>query len=155
MITIITGNINTRKTTKTIEHYERNHQGDGFVSLKLMTNDSVDHYEMIKLSTQEKKILMIHKQSILIDKFMSLDIGPYHVLKQTVLWVEEEIKQMIKMNVSPIYLDEIGVLELKNEGFHHILITLLEANLDLVLVVRDGLRQEVISKYHMKNICLL
>ena len=155
MITIITGNINSQKTTKMIEHYKQHHQGDGFVSLKVMREEGVDHYDIMKLSNHQKKVLMIHEQQFNNHQDSSILIGPYHVIKESILWVEDEIKEMIKRKISPIYLDEIGMLELKNEGFHRILTEMIHSKLDLVLVIRDKFRQEVISKYHMEDIFLV
>jgi len=153
MITIITGSINRGKTTKMIEHYHTHLKGDGFVSLKIMDIDHVNHYETMKLSTQEKKVIMVHELDYLNkDQEGTVKIGPYYLIYDAFSWVEDEIRKMIQKRTSPIYLDEIGMLELKGEGFHQILCEMLASDLDLILVVRESLRHDVVSTYQMKDV---
>jgi nucleoside-triphosphatase THEP1 len=57
---------------------------------------------------------------------------------------------MVLEGVSPIYLDEIGMLELNNKGLHHILLSLLDQSVDLCLVIREDLVEDVIKKYQIK-----
>lgn len=155
MITIITGEINSGKTTKMIDHYHTHRQGDGFVSIKHMDHHHVSHYDIKKLSSDEKKILMMHELSLKNHQKQSLQVGPYHVFTDSIIWIEKDIKEMIQQKVSPIYLDEIGMLELNNEGFHDILLEMIASNLDLILVIRENLLQEVISAYQFKDISLI
>ena len=153
MITIITGSINRGKTTKMIKHYQTHQKGDGFVSLKIMDIDHVNHYEAMKLSTQEKKVIMVHELDFLNkNQEETVKIGPYHLIFNAFSWIEDEIRKMIQKKVSPIYLDEIGMLELKGEGFHHILCEMLASKLDLILVVRESLCHDVVSTYQMKDV---
>ena len=154
MIHIITGKINAFKTTTMIEHYEKDQQGDGFVSLKFMHEDKVDHYEIMKLSTKEKKILMIHQDSPLYLKPEEDHIGPYHLQKDAINWVKEEIKALIKQKKSPIYLDEIGQLELNHQGFHEVLVEMIQSSLDLIIVIRSYLLDDVIKAYQMKDVMI-
>ena len=147
MIKIITGKINSGKTTKMIEAYEENHVGDGFVSLKFMHQDKVDHYEVMKLSTKEKKVLMIHHDSPLFVEPKDIVIGPYHLQDDAILWVEQEMSKMIKRGVTPLYLDELGLLELENHGFHQTVCEMISSKLDLIFVVRSYLLEEIIKKY--------
>lgn len=147
MIKIITGKINSGKTTKMIEIYDQNHVGDGFVSLKFMNQDKVDHYEVMKLSTKKKKVLMIHHDSPLFVEPKDTVIGPYHLQDEAILWVQQEIKQMIRSGITPLYLDELGLLELDNKGFHQSVIDMISSHLDIVFVVRSYLLDEIIKKY--------
>lgn len=147
MIKIITGKINSGKTTKMIELYEQNQSGDGFVSLKFMNQDKVDHYEIMKLSTKEKKVLMIHHDSPLFTEPKEVFIGPYHLQDEAIHWVHKEIQEMIKKAVTPLYLDELGLLELENKGFHQTVIEMISSKLDLIFVVRSYLLDEIIKKY--------
>lgn len=151
MITIITGKINQYKTTQMIHLFEMNQKGDGFVSLKNMKDNQVNDYQAMKLSTQEKRTLLIHEQSNLDVCTPNIKVGPYMMCLSTLHWIENEISEMIKDLINPIYLDEIGLLELNNQGFHALLIELIKSNLDLILVVRSNLLDQVISKYHLIN----
>jgi hypothetical protein len=43
------------------------------------------------------------------------------------------------------------MLELDNKGLHHVLLTLLDQSVDLCLVIREDLVDDVIKKYHIKT----
>lgn len=155
MITIVTGKINSGKTTTMLEHYRSHQQGDGFVSIKHMHHDQIDHYSIHKLSTGEEKVWLIHEKSIILGYPSSVTIGPYRVILSTVDWVEHEIRAMMIKHVSPLYLDEIGLLELNHQGFHHILCEMMDSMLDVVLTIRDRWLDDVIKHYHMTDITLI
>jgi nucleoside-triphosphatase THEP1 len=155
MITIVTGKINSGKTTAMIRHYHEHKRGDGFVSIKSMLDNHVDHYTIMRLSTGEEKLLMVHEKSHLFHEPSSMRIGPYHVMLEAIQWVEDEMKIMIETNISPLYLDEIGALELNHQGFHPLMMAMIHSSMDLILVVRESLFDEVVNMYHLKDIKII
>ena len=147
MIKIITGSIHSYKTTKAFNHYQKNKQGDGFLSIKHMDHDKVLFYESLKLSTSEKKILAYHNQyqkKSLNDTFM---FGPYHFKKETFHWIMEQTIIWIKEGIHPIYLDEVGQLELQGHGYHDPLKLLIQSKVDLILVIRSDLIDQVTNYF--------
>lgn len=152
MITIVTGRINCGKTTQIINLYQSHQKGDGFVSIKCMKEGHVDCYHARKLSSGEERVLMVHEESESFHTPSITKIGPYHVVDSTITWIEDEISHMIEKKISPLYLDEIGALELKKQGFHRVLENMLHAQLDLVLVIRNQWVDDVINAYDMKDI---
>lgn len=155
MITIVTGKINSGKTTTMLKHYQTHQQGDGFVSIKHMNHGDVDFYTMRRLSNGEERVLLIHEKSALFESPSSVNIGPYHVVQSTIQWVENEMRDMISKKISPLYLDEIGSLELNQQGFHPVLVDMLDSSLNLVLVIRDRFVDDVIKDYNLKNISII
>ncbi|HKL47508.1 MAG TPA: nucleoside-triphosphatase [Candidatus Izemoplasmatales bacterium] len=151
MITIVTGNINSLKTTRLKAHYDARQLGDGFLCLKTMMNDLVHHYDLYRLSTKEQFPFIIREDFYQNEKKIRYQMGPYLFYDQAFKRVEGSVEVMIKAGVSPIYLDEIGLLELKNQGFHHILMQLLHAAVDLCLVIRSDLLDKVIEKYQIED----
>ncbi len=149
MIHFVTGPINSGKTTSTIHLYKKRGKGDGFVALKTMEEKNVNHYEMMRLSTGEKRLLIIRNEAVCEDDVVTDSIGPYRMLKKGKTWVETCIKNMISKHVEPIYFDEIGILETRGEGFSELLREMLDSNLDLVLSVRDSLMPVIIERYHI------
>lgn len=147
MIIIITGKMNHQKTTTIKEFYNKNQKGDGFVLVKKVIDNQVHSYEATQCSTNEKRILLRHEYFYKNKNTHQQTIGPYIVDESVLTWISEMIQQMIKNNVQPIYLDEIGNWELKGQGFNDILVKLIESNLDLVITVRDSLLSKVIKKY--------
>jgi hypothetical protein len=57
---------------------------------------------------------------------------------------------MIKTKVSPIFLDEIGQLELYDQCFHPLFNRILQNKIDCVITVREDLVDKVIAKYNLK-----
>ncbi len=155
MVKIVTGKINSLKTTKMIELYEKDHLGDGFVSIKKMDKDKVHSYSVRRLSTKEEKLLIIRDEYNDENNEVLTSIGPYQFLDSTIKYVEEEIKTMIKNEVSTIYLDEIGILELEDKAFAKILRLLIKSDLDLIISVRENLVKAIIKKFGIKQYVIL
>ncbi len=151
MITIVTGDINSRKTTRLLSHYRETKRGDGFVSVKILSDNRVQGYQAMRLSTQETKDLLLH-EAFYVGQFEKRgNIGPFVINGPTMDWIETGILQMIEAKTEPIYLDEIGQLELNGMGFDAILKKMIESKLNLVLVVRTDFLDQVIKTYHLEK----
>ncbi len=154
MIHIVTGKINSGKSTMINNIYKDNQVGDGFISVKQMIDDKVYGYEIMKLSDQTLKLLVIRDEFYKENKEIECQIGPYLFIKETINYIESEIKEMIHKGVSPIYLDEIGQLELYDQCFHKIFSEIIQSNTDCVITVRTDLLDEVIDKYNLKDVTI-
>ena len=151
MVTIITGKINSGKSTTIAKLYRLKQQGDGFISIKSMHYDKVHSYDIMKLSNQQTKLFVLREEYIE-NQEAACKIGPYVFLKETFDYVENEIDLMIKTNVSPIFLDEIGQLELYDQCFHAIFKRILANNIDCVITVREDLVEKVVKKYNINEV---
>ena len=151
MLNIVTGRINSSKTTKITELYNLTKKGDGFVSIKKMNNDLVHSYDILRLATNERKRLVIRDIYKDYEEEVCCQIGPYLFSTQIVGYIENTIRELIKNKVSPIYLDEIGLLELDDLCFHNIFTEMLSSKLDLFVTIRKDLLKKVISKYKIKE----
>ncbi|MFU8785859.1 MAG: nucleoside-triphosphatase [Candidatus Izemoplasmataceae bacterium] len=155
MVTIITGTINGYKTTKMHELYHLNKFGDGFLSIKKMIDDHVHSYNIMKLSTKETRLFIKHEQFFNNDFKIAFKLGPYLFNQEVFIWVHDEINHFIKNNVEPIYLDEIGLLELDNKGFHQTVLALITSNLNCVITVRKNLLKDIINHYNIEAFTLI
>ena len=79
-------------------------------------------------------------------------VGPYLFLEKSLTYVENEILKMIKNNVSPIYLDEIGQLELYDQCFNKVFNQIVQSKADCFITVKEDLVDEVIRKYKLTNV---
>lgn len=147
MINIVTGKINSGKTTKILEIYNQLKLGDGFVSVKNMDNDKVHSYDLLRLSTYEKIKFVFRKEYMPKDFKSSSVVGPYFFSKRAIEYVYEVLNYAIINNISPLFLDEIGLLELNNECFHDIFRFMLRSKLDIYFTVNDKNFDDVIKKY--------
>jgi len=155
MVSIVTGNINSGKTTRMLAHYLATKTGDGFLSLKIMKDGLVMGYDSLWLSTMLEKPLIIRAENCSPQTLVACQIGPYCFLEETMNWINQAIDTMILNHVSPIYLDEIGGLELAHSGFESILTKLLASSLDLVIAVRSELVEDVMTHFHIKDVTFI
>ncbi len=155
MVNIITGKINSGKSTTIANIYHENKKGDGFISIKRMHYDRVHGYEIMKLSDKSMKLLVIRDEFKTKDYEIACQIGPYLFLQDTLDYVEKEIKKMIKNKISPIYLDEIGQLELYDQCFNNIFLEIIKANIDCYITVREDLIPKVIKKYQLQEVKII
>lgn len=154
MVKIVTGKINSLKTTRMESLYQKSMIGDGFIARKVMKDNLVIRYDLIRLSDQ-KKFPYIIRDSYIGSEEVLFKMGPYCFLTSAFALVESEVQRFIKEGVSPIYLDEISLLELKDLGYHRILKDLLDKKIDLVLVIREDLLERVLQKYKIDEYELL
>ncbi|MFA5466478.1 MAG: nucleoside-triphosphatase [Candidatus Izemoplasmatales bacterium] len=149
MVKILTGKINSMKTQRMLDLYKRDHRGDGFISIKHMIKDKVHSYEAMRLSTGERLPFIIRDEFVYQEFPISCQIGPYLFNQATIDKVTEAISIMVNDKISPIYLDEIGLLELEGKCFDHILRKMVASKLDLVLSMRVSLVEAIINKYQI------
>lgn len=154
MVKIVTGKINSFKTTRLEAYFQKNKVGDGFIAKKVMKDNLVLRYDLVRLSDQ-LQIPYIVRESLLRDEKVIYKIGPYCFLESAFNFVESEVKRFIREGISPVYLDEISLLELDDLGYHSILKELLAENIDLVLVIREDLLEKVLAKYEITEFQLL
>ena len=155
MIHIVTGKMNSGKSSKLGSIYKKLQKGDGFISVKRMHYDKVHGYEMMKLSNNSLSPLVVRREFAHSDMDIECQIGPFLFLKDTVIKVESEIEQMIKDKISPIFLDEVGQLELYDKCFDSIFKKMVNSGLEIYVTVRDELVDEVIEKYQIEKVDII
>lgn len=147
MITIVVGKMHQGKTTKLLTIYDKLNRGDGFVSVKKIENNQVIGYDILQLSTKKTYPFIRNKAYIPIDWPSSFSFGPYSFSTQILTMIEKKIETMLYEGVSPIFLDEIGKLELQNQCFDTILKKIVQQCDEVYLAVRDVFVDEVVKKY--------
>ncbi|MCF7923960.1 MAG: hypothetical protein K9L64_02490 [Candidatus Izimaplasma sp.] len=151
MVKIVTGKINSYKTTKLKSIYNQKKIGDGFIAKKTMEGDLVYGYTLIRLSNDKEMPFVIRDIYYDGKKEIIYKLGPYLFYKDAFIYIENTVNEWINTKISPIYLDEISILELEGKGYYHALTNLLEINIDLYLVVRRDLLEKVIDKFNIKE----
>jgi len=147
MITIITGPINSGKTTKMEDIFKSDREGDGFITLKLIENTIVEGFDIMKISSKEIKPFIRRRGNEPPEWKENCFLGPYTVSEKALKWVTEDIERLINNGLFPIYLDEIGVLELKEKCFYKILKEMLKTENEIYISTRDENLDAVISKF--------
>ncbi len=155
MLNIVTGRINSGKTTKITEIYNSLNKGDGFISLKTMNGHLVHSYDVLRLATNERRRLVIRDIYSEDKEEACCQIGPYLFSTKIVDYIEDTIRELITNKVSPLFLDEVGLLELENLCFHNIFTEMLDSGLDIFVTIRKGLLEKIIKKYNIKEYNLI
>lgn len=150
MIYIITGPINTGKTTWLINDYPKHSNSDGFACRKVFSNNIHIGYELIHLYNNES-CQFIRKIDYIPEKWSeAFRLGNHYSFnKEGFDFAAKITNDAINKKVSRFYLDELGHLELKNQGFADILKKLLEEKIDLVLIIRESLIDKVVEHYEI------
>lgn len=155
MVTVITGPINSGKTTKMEELFKKDFEGDGFISLKIMNKEIVEGFNIMKLSSHEIKPFIRRIGNVPQNWKENCRLGPYTVSEKALIWVTEDIKELIKKKEFPIYLDEIGMLEIKRSGFYLVLKELIEKKCETIISVRDENLDAVIDKFDIEDVKII
>lgn len=154
MVGIVTGPINSGKTTRMSELHRKN-GGDGFIMIKTMDGNTVRSYHAQRLSTGEKRLLVLREGYTHPAFKEKTRIGPYRFEASTLHWVETTMKALIEGEIAPLYLDEVGILELEDKGFSNIINELSKTSKPFYISVRDTLVQKIINAYQLKNVHII
>ncbi len=151
MIYLITGDLDSGKTTKMREIYRGAvpGSGDGFVSRKIYQgSEGCIGYELERLSSGEKHGL-VRLASHYNDDFDEAFRYDRFIFSQAGFCFGESIIEelLLDENIQDIYIDEIGPVELKGQGFCSILHKALQSDKNIYLTVRSKCLQEVIEKF--------
>ena len=151
MVYFVTGKMNDGKTTRLIDLYNQSGKGEGFALIKVMKDSKVHSYKARQLSTKEERQLILRDCWLREDFDEVCRIGPYCFSATSLQWVEATIKKAVSEGVQKIYLDEVGVLELRGQGYSELLTYLLQHEVDLYLTVREDLLDKVVSCFKITN----
>jgi nucleoside-triphosphatase THEP1 len=147
MIYIVSGGINQGKTTKLISIYNEIKCGDGFINKKIFIKGMNAGQEIIRLSTGEGKNFSFRTEFIPKDWKEDCRCGPYSISKEGLTFANGIVQDLLTNRIAPIFIDEIGPLELAGEGFYTIFSMLLKEDLDLYVAIRGVLSSSCRSTF--------
>ena len=148
MVKIITGPINSGKSTYLLEDFKTRKNADGFTCLKVRINNEHIGYELKHL-VSSKTIQFIRKiNHIPEDWNEAFRLGMHYSFnKEGFDFAKKITDEAFAKGVKCFYIDEVAHLELKDQGFSDILKRVLKSKIDLVLVVREALVEKICEKY--------
>ncbi len=126
-------------------------RGDGFISRKTFKNNIFYGYEIVRLSTGESIPLACKSDStpLLWDEIYT--VGLFSFSKKGFIFAESIADEMIKGDANPVFIDEIGPLELEGKGFFKILKELLLTEKDIYITVRKSCLKDVIEVFKLER----
>jgi nucleoside-triphosphatase THEP1 len=152
MIYILTGDIRTGKTTALLNWASTRKDVDGILC---PDNENGKRY-FLKVKPGEEFELEVE-----IESEKTITIGPFHFLKSAFGQANDYLIETNKgRDFKYLIVDELGKLELKNEGLHHATKALIpdfmfKNNKYLIFVVRASLLEDVINHYQIESYTLL
>ncbi|NIM16298.1 MAG: hypothetical protein GTO45_30240 [Candidatus Aminicenantes bacterium] len=150
MLYIIAGGIDEGKTQKMNALYHEK-KGDGFLSKKIFVDKDFVGYEIVRLSSGEKMPLAYKSEHVPGDWDEMYRFGPFSFSKKAFVFAERIIDEIIKKGIEPVFIDEIGPLELRGEGFCEILNEVLNTGKDVYISVRSHCVEDVIEKFNIQR----
>ncbi len=162
MIYILTGDIRTGKTSALLDWINTSTSLSGtnrndVDGLLCPDNENGKRY-FLKVKSKEEFLLEVETEAI--DQEV-VTVGPFRFLKSAFQKGNDYLITKGKQLKSQyLIIDELGKLELKNEGLHVSAKTLipdfmLNANSHLILVVRESLLDEILKHYKIKAYSVL
>jgi nucleoside-triphosphatase THEP1 len=154
MVYIISGAVNSGKTSKMLEIYHKLAPGKtaGFISPKLYHNQTFLGYEIVKLPDGPRKTLALLSSEYADDFSDPFQFGQFIFSQQAFLFGETIICQLLEdVSVKDIYIDEIGPLELAGRGFCNILSKVLQADKNLYLCVRTNCLKAFLNSFNISK----
>lgn len=149
MITIVTGAINSGKSSWMLRDASKYEDVDGFICVKTFVGDTHTGYDLCR-PAQKESVAFIRKPAFLPSDWAEAERFEdiYSFSAQGFSFAASIASSVLKNPAETrFYLDEIGFLELADRGFAPQLNALLEANVCLVVAVRDFLLEQVIEKF--------
>jgi nucleoside-triphosphatase THEP1 len=157
MIYIISGGIDTGKTTALCGIYENLKSGDGVASLKIFGNGQFLGYRIKRLSDGESKIIALKTGAgdndgyFIPDDDIAFSFGDFSFSERAFLFANRVITDTVDKNISPVFIDEIGPVELNGNGLCEGFVVALNSGFDLYMVCREACIEAVISHFKIET----
>lgn len=150
MICLITGDLNSGKTTKMLDIFKEYPQGDGFVCPKVYTNGIFCRYDIRHLQSGHTIPFAYPVDSVPENWDEQIHYGKYTFSAQAFSFAETIADKSLKVHISPFFLDEIGPLELDlHEGFYSILKKILSHDVDFYISIRKSRMNDLANYFDM------
>ncbi len=156
MIYLLSGPVNSGKTTWVLNDFNEHPDADGFACKKVWLNGLHVGYDLFHLATGLSCPFIRVPEHLPPDWEEAARLGDRFSFNSAGLLFARHITQNAILNhAGRFYLDEVGPLELSGQGFNHLLEALLGADIDLVMVVRTTLLQRVIETFRISDYRLI
>lgn len=148
MINIITGKIRSGKTTKLSSLFEKDKKGDGFACIKMFKNEKFIGYNIAHLQTKKSIPFAYFKKYTTENWNEKFQFSRFSFSKEGFEFADKIINSAIENDIEPIFLDEIGPVEiLLKKGFYRIIKKILNSKKECFITVRDDMIDEFVEEF--------
>lgn len=153
MVHLITGERNSGKTTRLLNIYKEK-KGGGIASIKGNKN-GYDFYNLVFLGSGQPPILLATENPEFASKKDFFKFKRFYFNDNAFKKAQIYITELLALSISPIFLDEVGELELKGMGFHDICLKLINLQKVVYITVRDAYVSEFLKVFRPKEFKIL
>lgn len=121
--------------------------GDGFISPKAFVDGVFVGYDLTRLSTDEAMPLARVVGTPDAVKIEGFAFGRFAFSNAAFDYAESVYEKIIAANIAPVFIDEIGPIELDGGGFDRIFRRMLSSGLDLYAVLRKSCIDGAAERY--------
>ena len=153
MVTIITGEKDTGKTSYLAEWYRRELRGVGFLSRKVFEEGHFLGYDLVMLPGM-RAIPFIRLAGSESEKSLSEDVirqGRFSFDNTAFQYASCWVNSYPLQEDDPVWMDEIGALELSGRGFDELLRVALMNDWELRLVFRERIFTPLLNSYSISK----
>ncbi|MBU4445130.1 MAG: hypothetical protein L6422_04135 [Candidatus Marinimicrobia bacterium] len=151
MVNIITGNVNQGKTSYMCSLYEKR-GGDGFICVKVFNKNNFHGYDLVRLTTGESTPFARKNDAISGDWDEMYRFGIFSFSGHAFTAADRIIAEIIKDGTEPIFIDEVGPLEIvEQKGFYELLKRVLKLNREVYISIRNELVSELIKDFKINE----
>jgi len=151
MVHIVIGNINTGKTTWLKKRFDHHGLGAGVLGVKLWKDGDIYGYKAHLLPSGQEEIILIHQRHYNHEFENFGMIGPYFYNLDAFNHINQHIIEAIDRSVSPIYVDEVGKLEISGGGYDPVIKKIALSQGESYISSRRDLAQAIIEHYRLTN----
>jgi nucleoside-triphosphatase THEP1 len=155
MIYIVSGGIDRGKTRKIESLYRRIGQGGGFVSRKIFDDTAFRGYEIVDLTTGRRLPLALKREMVPDNWDEAGRCGPFSFSLRAIAMAEKIVDDIIADGVEPVFIDEVGPLELQGQGFAPLLKKILDTDKEIYLTVRPTCLTPIVKHFGIKDYKLI
>ncbi len=144
---IVTGEINSGKTARLLSIYRKLGVGDGFINAKIYREQHFIGQQIIRLSTGESEIFSTISEFTSPDWDEVYKYGSFSFSGKGQAFALNTMTDIITQGINPVFIDEIGPLELQKKGSYDIFRMLLCAKKEIYAVIRKGCIGSIVKEY--------
>ncbi len=139
------------KTRRLEEIYRQDGRGDGFISEAVERNGETVGYTLRRLRDGRVVPFAVPAEAPPSGWEEAFTHGHWSFSSAGMALAAAVVEEAVAAGVGPIYIDEIGKLELRGGGFSHLLRRLIDAGIDLVIAVRSVNVDPVVETFEITD----
>jgi nucleoside-triphosphatase THEP1 len=156
MVHIVTGEVNAGKTARMKELFRQTAAADGILSEKFFDKDVFCGYRLVHLQGGESMALAVPEAAYHGQFAEACRLGPFVFSAEAFRFGRELLERLCAdPAVGAIFLDEVGPLELRGQGFADALPAFLQSGKALYVTVRSNCLQAFLRKYEIAEYRLI